>query len=76
MERMVAVLHQGALTQYSYSPKDKGVYILWLQLFKGRKDQEPPAMLILHKEGRRWYSEGNPQELAEDIGYAIEAQHG
>ena len=74
MEQMVVVLHEGALAQYSYSQKDIGVYILWLKMYKGKKSIEPPAMLILHKEGRRWYSDGHPQELVKDLSYAIEEQ--
>ncbi|MBD0278101.1 MAG: hypothetical protein M3342_15435 [Bacteroidota bacterium] len=75
MEQMIAVLHDGALAQYSYEAKEKGVYVLWLQRYKGSKEQQPPAMLVLHKEGRHWYSEGHQQEMIADLGYAIEEQN-
>ncbi len=74
MEQMVVVLHEGALAQYSYSQQDQGVYILWLQRYKNSTGQAPPGMLILHKDGRRWFSDGHPKELVEDLGYAIEVQ--
>ena len=74
MEQKVVVLHEGALAQYSFTENDEGVYILWLRKYKAEEGKQPPAMFIIRKEGRRWHSEGHPQELIDDIGYAIEQQ--
>lgn len=74
MERMVTVWYEGALAFFSVAQKQDGSLIAHLLKYTGNPQCSPPAELQLHKEGRHWANHSTLQDLADDIGYAIEAQ--
>ena len=72
MERSVVLLHHGALAHFQVLSTDNGGYIARLQKYQGSREQGPPEQFELHKVGRHWEDEGFDQELADEIGKAIE----
>jgi hypothetical protein len=72
MEVTAAVLYDGALAHYDVNIEQEGVCVARLSSYKGRNGQQPPELVTLRKEGRRWISDEASRNLAEDIGYAVE----
>lgn len=74
MHKTVAVFHEGAVAHYDVSEDREGQYKARLLKYNGSPQSEPPREFLLCKKGRHWNDEGIEQNLADDIGYAIEIQ--
>ena len=73
MEVTAVVLYDKALAHYEVEIGQDGVCTARLAKYNGSPQQSPPTRMQLVKEGRRWWSTDVPDEnLAEDIGYAVE----
>lgn len=72
MEVTAAVLHDGALAHYEVSIGRGGECMARLSQYKGSRQNMPPQMVNLHKEGRHWVGNISDQQLSDDLGYAIE----
>ena len=72
MEVTAVVLHGGALAHYEVRVERDGSCTAVLSNYSGSPDHNPPRVVTLRKEGRRWVSDQVSTDLSEDLGYAIE----
>lgn len=71
-ERTVVVLHEGSLAHFRVVESEQRNYTVRLEKYQGRLENSPPEQFSLRQVGRRWEDDGFDQELADEIGKAIE----
>lgn len=72
MEVTAVVLYDKALAHYEVEIGQGGVCTARLSKYNGLPQHCPPSRMQLVKEGRRWSTDVSEENLAEDIGYAVE----
>ena len=71
MEFSTTVIYSKQLAIYTIKSQDDQYFTAKLVKVSGRGEPRPPALIELHREGRKWYGSCEPG-LVRDIGSDIE----